>query len=180
VRLSTKSSCSSVWGTNVENTKCGWRTHIAWIFSLSCSWLIIVVQTLSDIIIIIIIISLPHLELYSVWLFATVRGLFQVCWRRLNLTNSRHSIDFTLLNRHYNIADIWNFLPLERGVSSRQETRILTLHTLVVTICTTSLTFNNSKFCTHSVFMFFFVWIWEQKAIISLHNINWLGFITEI
>ena len=25
-----------------------------------------------------------------------------------------------------------------------------------------------------------FVWIWEQTAIISLYNINWLVFITEI
>ena len=25
-----------------------------------------------------------------------------------------------------------------------------------------------------------FVWIWEQTAIISLHSINWPGFIAEI
>jgi len=49
----------------------------------------------------------------------------------------------------------------------------------VVTICTTtSLTFSNSTFCPHSVFVSF-VWIWEQTAIISLYNINWLVFITE-
>jgi hypothetical protein len=48
----------------------------------------------------------------------------------------------------------------------------------VVTICTTSLTFNNSSFCPHTVFMCF-VWIWEQTAIISLYSINWLVFITE-
>jgi len=40
----------------------------------------------------------------------------------------------------------------------------------VVTICTTSLTFSNSTFCPHSVFMCF-VWIWEQTAIISLYII---------
>ena len=40
------------------------------------------------------------------------------------------------------------------------------------------LTFNNSTFCPHSVFMCF-VWIWEQTAIISLYNINWLVCITE-
>ena len=34
-------------------------------------------------------------------------------------------------------------------------------------------------FCTHSVFMCF-VWIWEQRAIISLYSINWLVCITEI
>ena len=36
--------------------------------------------------------------------------------------------------------------------------RDLTLYSPVVTICTTSLTFNNSTFCPHSVFMWF-MWI---------------------
>jgi len=48
----------------------------------------------------------------------------------------------------------------------------------VVTICTASLTFNNSTFCPHSVFMCF-VWISEQTVIISLYSINWLVFVTE-
>ena len=51
----------------------------------------------------------------------------------------------------------------------------------LVTICHVvppSLTFNNSTFCPHTVFMCF-VWISEQTAIISLYNINWLVFITE-
>ena len=48
----------------------------------------------------------------------------------------------------------------------------------MVTICTASLTFNNSTFSPHSVFMCF-VWISEQTAIISLYSINWLVFITE-
>jgi hypothetical protein len=43
---------------------------------------------------------------------------------------------------------------------------------------TASSTFSNSPFCPHSVFMCF-VWIWEQTAIISLYDINWLVFITE-
>ena len=43
----------------------------------------------------------------------------------------------------------------------------------MVTICTASLTFSNSTFCPHCVFMCF-VWIWEQTAIISPYNINWL------
>ena len=43
---------------------------------------------------------------------------------------------------------------------------------------TASLTFSNSTFCPHTVVMCF-VWIWEQTTIISLHNINWLAFITE-
>jgi len=45
----------------------------------------------------------------------------------------------------------------------------------VVTICSASLTFSNSTFCPHSVFM----WIWEQAAIIFLYSINWLVFITK-
>jgi hypothetical protein len=40
------------------------------------------------------------------------------------------------------------------------------------------LTFNNSTFCPQSVFMCF-VWLWEQTAIISLYNINWLVCITN-
>jgi len=52
------------------------------------------------------------------------------------------------------------------------------MYCAVVTICTASLTFNNSMFCSHSVFVCF-VWISEQTAIISLHNINWLVCITD-
>jgi len=39
----------------------------------------------------------------------------------------------------------------------------LTLYSPVVTMCTTSLTFNNSAICPHSVFMCF-VWIWEKNS----------------
>jgi hypothetical protein len=53
------------------------------------------------------------------------------------------------------------------------------MYRTVVTICTASLTFSNSTFCPHSVFICF-VWIWEQTAIISLYNINWLVFVTEV
>ena len=48
----------------------------------------------------------------------------------------------------------------------------------VSAICTNILTFNNSTFCPYRVCMCF-VWIWEQTAIISLYNIDWLVFITE-
>jgi len=41
------------------------------------------------------------------------------------------------------------------------------------------LTFNNSTFCPHRIFMCF-VWISEQTAIISPYSSNWLVFITEI
>jgi len=43
---------------------------------------------------------------------------------------------------------------------------------------TTSLTFSNSTFCPHAVFMCF-IWIWEKTAIISVYNVNWLVCITE-
>ena len=60
------------------------------------------------------------------------------------------------------------------------------MYRTAVTICTAQwslyvppgLPFNNSTFCPHSVFMCF-VWIWEQTAIISLCNVNWLVCITE-
>ena len=52
------------------------------------------------------------------------------------------------------------------------------MYRTVVTICTTSLTFSNSTFCPHSVFMCS-VWISEETAIISLYNIKWLVFIAE-
>ena len=41
------------------------------------------------------------------------------------------------------------------------------------------ITFNNSTFRPHSVFVCF-VWISEQTAIISLYSINWLVCVTEI
>ena len=53
------------------------------------------------------------------------------------------------------------------------------MYRTVVTVCTTSLTFNNSTFCPQTIFMCF-VWISEQTAIISLYSINWLIFVTEI
>jgi hypothetical protein len=55
---------------------------------------------------------------------------------------------------------------------------LLTVRSTVVTICTTTLIFDNSTFCPHSVFVCF-VWIWEQTAIISPYNFNWLVFITD-
>ena len=47
----------------------------------------------------------------------------------------------------------------------------LTLYRLVVTICTTSLTFNISKFCPHSEFMCI-VWIAEQTDIFPYTKLN--------
>ena len=41
------------------------------------------------------------------------------------------------------------------------------------------LTFTSSKFCPHSVFIYF-EWISELTAIISLYSINWLVFIAQM
>ena len=39
-------------------------------------------------------------------------------------------------------------------------------------VCTTKF-ITNSTFCPHSVFICFFLWIWEQTSTISLYRINW-------
>jgi len=52
------------------------------------------------------------------------------------------------------------------------------LWSLMVGLCSTDLTLENSAFCPHIVFMCFLC-IWEQTAIISLYNINWLVCITH-
>ena len=71
-----------------------------------------------------------------------------------------------------------------------EQTAIISLYSINWLVCITEtecvycairtehLTLINSTFCQHSVFMCF-VWIWEQTAIISLYNINWLVCITE-
>jgi hypothetical protein len=51
-----------------------------------------------------------------------------------------------------------------------------TAYSPTVTICTASLTFTNSTFSPHSLFLCFMC-ISEQTAIISLYNINWLVYI---
>jgi len=63
-----------------------------------------------------------------------------------------------------------DYFPIQHKLAGSYNGR-LTLYSLVVTICTASLTFNDSTFCPHSVFMCF-LWISEQTAIISLYNIN--------
>jgi hypothetical protein len=50
------------------------------------------------------------------------------------------------------------------------------INVLTILYALPDLTFTNSTFCPHSVF----VWIWEQTAIISSYSINWLVFITEM
>ena len=91
------------------------------------------------------------------------------CLRNIIQVTRRHVPDDCNLHGHRN--EIVSFTcPLQT---------CLALHSPVVTICTTSLTFSNSTFCPLNVFICF-AWIWEQTAIISLYSINWLGFIREI
>ena len=53
--------------------------------------------------------------------------------------------------------------------------RYLTVYSLMVIICTISLTIKNSTFCPHNVFVCF-VWVSEQTAIISPTGLyNWDG-----
>ena len=71
-----------------------------------------------------------------------------------------------------------------------EQTAIISLYSINWLVCITEtecvycavrtehLTFTNSTFCPHTVFMCF-VWIWERTAIISLYSINWLVCITE-
>ena len=79
---------------------------------------------------------------------------------------------------HYNFANIKKITSRKLHFFKPMILQFLTLQSPMVTICTTSLTFNNSTFCPHSVFMCF-VWIWEQTAIISMYSINLLVFINE-
>jgi hypothetical protein len=84
----------------------------------------------------------------------------------------------------------WCSLCVESFVWIWEQTAIISLYSINWLVCITEtecvycavrtehLTFTNSTFCPHSVFMCF-VWIWEQTAIISIYSINWLVCITE-
>ena len=105
---------------------------------------------------------------------------------RLNKQTWHSARDIT--DRHTQTASCWLLKPICFSVKQQERETVaglvvrncgsLTLKYLEVTICTARVTFNNSTFCPHSVFMCF-VWIWEQSAIISLYSINWLVCITE-
>jgi len=84
-------------------------------------------------------------------------------WIYVFCVDLRTNSDYLLIQHH--ITDFYN-----RG---------FILYSPVVTICTVSLTFINSKFCPQTLFLCF-VWIWEQTAVISLYTIKLLVFITEI
>ena len=94
-----------------------------------------------------------------------------ICTTSLTFSNSTfwpHSVFVFCVDLRTNS----DYFPIQHKLAGFYEQN-LTLYGPVVTICTTSLTFNNSTFCPLSVFMCF-VWISEQTAIISLYSINWL------
>jgi len=77
------------------------------------------------------------------------------------------------------VTTVADGLNICRTVLKFRGSIVVTVHTAQWSLYVPhSLTFNNSTFCPHSVFMCF-VWITEQTAIISLYNINWLVCITE-
>jgi hypothetical protein len=91
------------------------------------------------------------------------------------------------------VASGWTFCPhsvFMCFIRSLEQTAIISLYIvnwlvfITETECvycavrTESLTFNNSTFCPHCVFMCFIRSL-EQTAIISLYSVNWLVFITE-
>ena len=95
--------------------------------------------------------------------------------------------------RQQGCEDAWWFFEAKRGLRAKRFGKLLyninrldfitekeCVYCAVRTgsLYTASLTFSNSTFCPHSVFMYF-VWISEQTAIISLYSINWLVCITE-
>jgi hypothetical protein len=105
--------------------------------------------------------------------------VFTICTARFNIQQfhvlPNHKVYLCVLYGSQNKQRLFPYTALTDWFYSRN----LTLYSPLVTICTASLTFNNSTFCPHSVFMCF-VWIWEQTAFISLYNINWVFIIIQV
>ena len=92
----------------------------------------------------------------------------------VHVTSGVRSKDFAFCSHSVFMCFVWIW----------EQTAIISLYNINWLVCITEtgcvycavrtehLTFSNSTFCPHSVFMCF-VWIWEQTAIISLYNINW-------
>ena len=102
----------------------------------------------------------------SVWFYiidlTLYRPVFTICTNSLTFNKStfcQHSkiMCFLWISEH---TEIFPYITLTDWYYNIN----LTLYRPMVTICITSLTFNNSKFCPHSEFMFF-VWISEQTEI---------------
>ena len=83
-----------------------------------------------------------------------------------------------VFEKHWNIKFHENLSSDSRAVPCGQKDGQTDMTKLIVAFRNFPNAPKNSTFCPHSVFMCF-VWIWEQTAIISLYNINWLVCITE-
>ena len=107
------------------------------------------------------------------------RTVVTICTTSLTLNNSTfspHSVFmwFVWISEQTAIISLYNI----NWLVCITETEGVYCAVRTGSLYTASLTFSNSTFCPHSVFVCF-VWIWEQTAIISLYSINWLVCITE-
>jgi hypothetical protein len=86
---------------------------------------------------------------------------------------------FIFLNLYDETSDIQIFLRIWWSMTvSKGLCHTWTFQSLLVTWCTTSVTFNNCTLC-HTVFACF-VFIWKQTATCATYSINWLVLITKI
>ena len=104
-------------------------------------------------------------------------------WRRfgrLQLHSAWFHAAALILSYKIDLGGHWQMFWFQETTSyilTANERTKRTFESRAISLCTASLTPNNSTFCPHSVFMCF-EWIWEQTAIISLYSIDWLVFIT--
>jgi len=107
-----------------------------------------------------VLITSVHAECRTLSAQCPAVTLYTIFWTPNSSTFCPHSI-FLCLCGSENKQRLFPYTALTEWFLNRD----LTLCRPVVTICTTSLTFNNSTFCPHSVFICF-VWIWKRTAII--------------
>jgi hypothetical protein len=111
---------------------------------------------------------------YRIWRYLTVMGCVNgVYWLHV-LTVWRHTVCYVWIWEQTAIISLYSI----NWIVCITETESVYCAVRTGSLYTASLTFSNSTFFPHNVFMCF-VWIWEQTAIISLYNINWLVCITE-
>ena len=114
------------------------------------------------------------------WSLYMYRTVVTICTTSLTFTDSAlcpHSVFmcFVWISEQTAIISLYNI----NWLVFITETECVYCAVRTESLHTASLTFSNSTFCPHSVFVCF-VWIWEQTAIISLYSINRLVFITQI
>ena len=88
-------------------------------------------------------------------------------FKHSTILRSAHTVDVCGLCGSQNKLRLFPYTALTDYFDNRD----LTLYSPVVTICTTSLTFNNSMFCPHTVFMWF-VWISDKQRLFPNAALN--------